>query len=213
MTTHDITAAETATQAPPIVLHWLARAAVATPLLALFAIAVGAPLYTQPMRVAAGTTRIVVVNAATLGVLLLLHIALVGLYVHAVHRVGRLGHLGFVTALSGTVLAAGGAWDATFALPYVAEQAPQVLDVPTSGTLLAGFLISYLVLVSGWAAVALAARRAGVVSRAAAIALTIGTLLALIPAPTALRLLPLTIGAALAGRDLLRQSPPAYAPR
>jgi hypothetical protein len=190
---------------PPFVA-WAAQAGVAAPLLALFAIVVGVPLYTEPMRVAAATTRLVVANAATLGVLLLLAITLVGLHLQAVDRLGRLGQVAFVAALTGTVLAAGGAWDSVFALPYIAQQAPAVLDVPTSGTLLAGFVISYLVLVVGWAVFAVAARRSGVISRVPAVTLALGALVAIVPAPTALRLLPLAVGVALAGRAVLRSS-------
>lgn len=199
------TAVETNTHSvvPPHVVGWSARSAVAAPLLALFAIAVGAPLYTQDMRTAAATPRLIVANAATLGVLLLLTVALVGLHLHAGNRLRAPGQVAFVWALIGTVLAAGGAWDSLFALPYIAEQAPEMLDVPTGGTLLAGFVVSYLVLVSGWSTFTIASVRSGVLPRTPAIVLIIGAVLALLPTPTALRLLPLAVGAALAGRAIL----------
>lgn len=188
---------------PPHLVGWSARAAIAAPLLALFAIGVGAPLYTQDMRTAAATTRLVVANAATLGVLLLLTLFLVGLHLHAANRLRAPAQMAFVCALIGTVLAAGGAWDSVFALPYIAEQAPEMLDVPTGGTLLAGFVVSYLVLAIGWSTFAIASIRSGVLSRTPAIVLTIGAVLAILPVPTALRLLPLALGAALAGRAIL----------
>jgi hypothetical protein len=199
--------ATTATEPDEQVAHqfvdWTARAAIAAPLLAVFAIAVGAPLYTQDMRTAAATTRLIVANAATLGVLLLLTVALVGLHLHAADRLRAPGQVAFVGALIGTVLAAGGAWDSLFALPYIAEQAPGMLDDPTAGTLLTGFVVSYLVLVIGWASFAIASLRAGVLPRTPAIVLTVSAVLAILPAPTALRLVPLAVGAALAGRALL----------
>lgn len=190
----------------PQFVGWSARAAIAAPLLALFAIAVGAPLYTQDMRTAAASIRLIVANAATLSVLLLLTIALVGLHLHAANRLRAVGQVAFVGALIGTVLAAGGAWDSLFALPYIAEQAPEMLDAPTGGTLLAGFVVSYLVLVIGWSSFTIASLRAGLIPRAPAIVLVIGAVLAILPAPTALRLLPLAVGAALAGRAVLSRS-------
>ena len=39
------------------------------------------------------------------------------------------------------MLAAGGAWDSLFAVPYVADKAPAILDDPTGGSLLAGFFL------------------------------------------------------------------------
>jgi hypothetical protein len=197
------TAVEPQSVVPPHLVGWSARAAIAAPLLALFAIAVGAPLYTQDMRAAAATTRLIVANAATLGVLLLLILALVGLHLHGAKRLRAPGQVAFVCALIGTVLAAGGAWDSLFALPYIADQAPEMLDLATGGTLLAGFVVSYLVLVVGWSTFTIAALRSGVLPRTPAIVLTIGALLALLPAPTALRLLTLAVGAALAGRAIL----------
>lgn len=206
-TNHSTTAAVEPTRAaPPHVVGWSARAAIAAPLLALFAIAVGAPLYTQDMRTAGASTRLVVANAATLGVLLLLSVALVGLHLHAADRLRAPGQAAFGCALVGTVLAAGGAWDSLFALPYIAEQAPEMLDDPTGGTLLVGFVVSYLVLVIGWSTFTIASLRSGVMPRTPGIVLTIGAVLAILPAPTALRLLPLAIGAALAGRAVLRLS-------
>lgn len=205
MDTHHRTpqAVRPSSAVPPRLVGWSARAAIAAPLLALFAIAVGAPIYTQAMRTAAATTRLLVANAATLGVLLLLTVALVGFHLHAADRLRAPGQVAFVCALIGTVLAAGGAWDSLFALPYIAEQAPEMLDVPTAGTLLAGFVVSYLVLVVGWATFTIALLRSGVIPRTSAIVLTVGAVLAILPAPTAVRLLPLAVGAALAGRATL----------
>jgi hypothetical protein len=201
------------TAAPPIaragadhrrIVGWGARAAIAAPVAAVFAVAVGAPLYADDLSKAAGTGRFVVAGAATLSVLLLLAVALVGLYTRSERQLGRVGHAGFVVALVGTVMAAGGAWDSLFTLPYLADESPAVLDVDTSGSLLAGFLISYLVLVVGWALFASATLRARVAPRGAAITLLVGSIVAILPAPTPLRLLPLAVGAALVGRAALR---------
>jgi hypothetical protein len=199
-------AASVPSTTPQRVTGWGARAAIAAPVVAVFAIAVGAPLYADDLSQAADTGRFVLANATTLGVLLLLTLALVGLYVRGERRLGALGHAGFVVALLGTVLAAGGAWDSLFAVPYVADKAPTMLDDPTGGSLLAGFVISYLVMVIGWVLFASASLRARLLPRAASITLIAGAVFAILPSPTAIRLLPLAIGAALAGRAVLRGS-------
>jgi hypothetical protein len=139
-------------------VDWTARAAVAAPLVAVFSIGVGAPLYADDLSDAAATGRFVVANAASLAVLLLLAFALVAL--HTRHRVGPSA---FVVALAGTVLAAGGTWDQVFAVPYLADEAPAVLDAGAAGSLLAGYLISYLALAVGWGMFAVALLRARVV--------------------------------------------------
>lgn len=203
-------AAPAATTSPAVptaagrVPGWGARAAIAAPVLAVFAIAVGAPLYADDLSKAADTGRFVLANGTTLGVLLLLAFALVSFYVRAERRLGTVGHVGFVIALLGTVLAAGGAWDSLFSVPYIADKAPSVLDDPTGGSLLAGFVVSYLVMVVGWVTFATASLRARLAPRGASIVVIAGSVFAILPAPTAIRLLPLAIGAALIGRAVLR---------
>ncbi len=190
-------------------MHWGARCAIAAPIVGVFAIVVGAPLYPEDMRTAATSSRLIVANGATLGVLLLLVIGLVALLLSGQNQVGTAGHLSGLTALVGTVLAAGGAWDSLFALPYLADQAPAMLDGPTGGTLLTGFIVSYLVLAAGWSAFAVASWRAGATPRGAAIIMILGAVFAILPSPTAIRLLPLALGCALAGRAILRARPAA----
>jgi hypothetical protein len=201
------------TAAPPVtrdgsdrrrIVGWGARAAIAAPVAAVFAVAVGAPLYADDLSKAAGTGRFVVAGAAALAVLLLLAVALVGLYTRWERQLTAVGHAGFLVALIGTVMAAGGAWDSLFTLPYLADEAPAVLDLDTSGSLLAGFVISYLVLVVGWTTFAASALRSRIIPRGAGITLLVGSIVAILPAPTPLRLLPLAVGAALAGRAALR---------
>lgn len=172
----------------------------------MIAVVVGAPVYADDLSDAAGTSRFVVANAMTLGVLLLLGLALVGFYMRGERRLGRLGHSGFLVALAGGVLAAGGAWDSLFTVPWLADEAPAALDDPTGGSLLAGFVVSYLVLVIGWLLFASASLRARLAPRGASIVLIAGAVLAILPAPIALRLLPLAIGAALVGRAVLRDA-------
>ncbi len=153
-----------------------------------------------------GSGRFAIAAASALAVLLALVLALVAAHLVQGQRIGRLGHAGFLIALAGTVLAAGGAWDSLFTVPYLSEAAPDVLDTNTSGSLLAGYVISYLVLVAGWALFAIGTLRARALPRSASVVMLAGALLAILPAPTPLRLLVLSVGVALAGRAMLRRS-------
>lgn len=181
----------------PHLVRWGTRAAVAAPVLAAFSIAAGIPVFTDELRDVAGSPRWVLVTGSALVLLLLLGLALIALYLLQEHRLGALGHAGVLLALTGTVLAAGGAWDSVFTVPYLADVAPGVLDRATSGSLLAGYVASYLVFVIGWAAFAVATLRAGVLARGASIALLVGAVLAILPAPTALRTLVLSVAVAV----------------
>jgi len=172
--------------------------------LAAFSIAAGVPIFAAELPDVAGSARWVLVTASALALLLLLGAGLLAIHLTQEHRLGRLGHVSAVVALAGTVLAAGGAWDSVFTVPYLAEVAPDVLERPTSGPLLAGYVGSYLVLVIGWAAYAVATLRARVLPRGPATALLAGAVLAILPAPTSLRLLVLSLGLALLARAVLR---------
>ena len=183
---------------------WGARAAIAAPVVGLFAVVVGAPLYADDLAEVAGTQRFTLTAALSLVVLVALVFALVAIHRAQERRLSRVGHAGFAIALAGTVLAAGGAWDSLFTVPFLSEEAPRVLEAGSSGSLLAGYVISYLALALGWAMFASASLRARVLPRAAAVVMLVGAVLAILPMPTALRLLPLAIGAALAGRAILR---------
>lgn len=190
--------------APAAPADWGTRAAVAAPLVGVFAIGVGAPLYADDLSDAAATGRFELAAIASLAVLVLLAHALVTLHARQRAGFGRFGHAGFVTALTGTVLAAGGAWDSAFAVPHLATEAPGVLDAGAAGSLLTGYLISYLALAVGWTLFAVATLRAHVLSRAGSIVMLVGAVFAILPSPTAIRVLPLAIGAALATRPAPR---------
>jgi hypothetical protein len=182
-----------------------ARAALSAPVAAVFAIVVGAPLYADDLSAAAGTGRFTVAAAVTLVLFGLLALALLALHAAQEHRLGRAAHAGYGVALLGTLLAAGGQWDALFAVPYLAEHAPSVLDRGTDGSLLAGYVVSYLVFAVGWTSVAVTTLRAKVLPRGAAIVLLAGAVLAILPAPTPIRVLVLSAGGALLGRAALRR--------
>jgi hypothetical protein len=181
----------------PTLQRWGARAAVAAPLVGVFAIAAGIPIFTEDMREVAGSARWALATGGALAVLILLAVALLALHRAQEHALSRFGHAGAVLALVGTILAAGGAWDTVFTVPYLAAVSPAVLDRATDGALLAGYVSSYLVFAAGWAAFAVATIRARVLARGPSIALLAGAVLAIVPAPTAIRTLVLAVAVAL----------------
>jgi hypothetical protein len=86
-------------------------------------------------------------------------------------------------------------------VPYLAREAPGALDAGASGSLLAGYLLSYLALAIGWGLFAVSVLRARVLSRAGAIVTLAGAVFAVLPSPTAIRILPLAVGVALLARS------------
>ncbi len=63
-------------------------------------------------------------------------IALVAVYAWQANRAGAFGVIGFVAALVGTLFLAGDAWFEAFAIPWLADVAPEALHKP-SGLLIA----------------------------------------------------------------------------
>jgi hypothetical protein len=95
-------------------------------------------------------------------------------------RAGRLGAAGAGMALAGTALVLGDLAKEAFGLPL----APEQLGDP-QGYYLAVIVVSFGLLTTGWVLTAQALRRAGVISRRAALLLTAGALLAFPPIPAA----------------------------
>ncbi len=199
MTEMTMAAPVRASAAPdrPTLQRWGARAAVAAPLVAVFAIAAGIPIFTADMRDVAGSARWILATGGALAVLVLLALALVSLHRAQEPALSRFGHASALLALTGTMLAAGGAWDSVFTVSYLADVSPAVLDRATDGALLAGYVLSYLVFAIGWASFAVATLRARVLARGPSIALLVGAVLAILPAPTAIRTLVLAVAVAL----------------
>jgi len=127
-------------------------------------------------EVAVSTSWAVISGMYLIGVLLLL-VALVGLYARQAEAAGVLGLVGFLAALVGTGLLAGMFWTLAFVAPSVAVEAPAFLDAEPTGLLGFGFLFSGIVVGLGWALFGVATIRARVFPRAAAIVLTVGALL------------------------------------
>lgn len=122
-----------------------------------------------------------------IGVLLLL-VALSGLYAHQSEAAGALGVAGFVAALIGTGLLAGMMWTFAFVVPSAAIEAPAFLNAEqVAGPLDAGFMLSGLAVAIGWALFGVATLRAGVFPRVAAVVLIVGAVVTFLPfAPSTL---------------------------
>lgn len=136
-----------------------------------------------------------------LGSAVLLAIGLVGLYLHQEPRLGGFGAAAFVLALAGTILAAGGQWTYVFVVPHFADVTPQLVNEST-GSVLAGFVLSYAVMAIGWILFGLATLRATIFPRWAALLIVAGAAITFLPLPS--RTLVLAIAVGLLGVRLLR---------
>lgn len=139
-------------------------------------------------------------SGAQLLAMLLLAVGLVALYARQAEAFGALGLVGFFVALVGTVMVAGALWSQVFVVPRLAETAPEVVDSGT-GSVLAGFLLSFLLFGLGWVVFGAATLRARVFPRWAVVLLIIGAVLAILPVPS--RALVLQLAAACLGFTVL----------
>ena len=128
-----------------------------------------------------------------------LMIALVGAYGWGVHKAGRFGVIAFVSALVGTMLLGGDLWFETFAVPWIADQAPAAFDTDPTMVLAIGAIASYLSFAIGWALFGIAAYRARAFPRVICVAIVVGgvigfkALLAPFAIPIALAILSLGV--------------------
>ncbi len=107
----------------------------------------------------------------------LLLFGLFGLYVRQSEAAGTLGLVGFLVAFLGTALTVGVDWDEVFVVPILADAAPELLD---AGPPL-GIILSFLTFLVGWLMFGVAALRARVYPRWAALLLIVGAVLAGVP--------------------------------
>ena len=112
------------------------------------------------------------------------------------------GAVGWTVAVIGTVLTAGGQWTQLFLLPGLAGPAPE-LAAGGIGTVVAGYIASFVVLGAGWLLVGIALLRAGGVPRSIAWAVIIGGLVCIAPLPA--RFVVVAVAASLLSRHLTRR--------
>jgi len=139
-------------------------------------------------------------------------IALLGIGAAALLLIGRLRDAGRsiappVVAVVGTVLVAGGQWAALFVLPALSEHSPQVLASGAMGSVTVGYVASYAVFALGWVATAVGLLRARLVPVGLGVFLLVGALVSFVPAPEVVRLLLVSIGAALVARRITVTGP------
>jgi hypothetical protein len=124
-------------------------------------------------------------SVLTLFVSVLLLFALLGLHARHSEAAGVVGLVSFLVAFLGTALAVGANWSNAFFAPTVAIEAPTLFEsgLTGAGRLGVAYVASYSLYVLGWLLVGVATFRARFYPRIAAILLTIGALLILIPLP------------------------------
>lgn len=108
---------------------------------------------------------------------------LVGLYVARSEALGALGLAGFLVAFLGTASFVGVGWINAFAIPAMAEQAPELLEAAPPPLVFAAGMISSVLFSLGWLLLGLAALRARAYQRWAAVLLMIGAVLAFVSLP------------------------------
>ena len=138
-----------------------------------------------------------------MGALLL---ALTAMYTRESAALGRLGLIGYVTAFLGTLMVAGDWWFEAFAISIIATQAPEVLELPPSGSALVGVIATVGLYTVGWTLFGIAALRARAFPRAAAVLLLVGGLAGPLALSTPYQI-PLAIAIGWIGLTLQPESP------
>jgi hypothetical protein len=111
----------------------------------------------------------------------LLVLAAVAAYERIARPAGALGVIGLGAAIIGTVFMAGDWWYEAFAVPRLAEVAPEVIETFVGGRLLIGGMLSFVLFGIGWILFGAASIRANVYPRATSIAILVGGLLSAVP--------------------------------
>lgn len=115
-----------------------------------------------------------------LSAVILLLLALVGVYVKQALQAGVLGVIAFIAAMIGTALVAGDFWYEGLVVPWLATVAPQILVEAASGQQVAfrsvslGSFATFALFALGWTLFGIATAVAGVFPRAAGAAAAIG---------------------------------------
>jgi hypothetical protein len=128
------------------------------------------------------TPAVVAANVAGLAAALGLLLGLVWAHLRTREALDGRGSLAMTVAVVGAGLVVGSAWSAVFVAPAMELAHPGLTDEPLGGVI-AGYIISHVLLgigVLGWAVVA---GRAGVITRAATTVLVIGGIVCLAPLP------------------------------
>jgi hypothetical protein len=184
-------------------VRWGGLATLASALLAvlsfvLYLVVVGGSRISE----AATSTAFFLPSGAQLLAMVLLLVGLVALFARQAEVFGALGLAGFLLALIGTTMAAGALWSQVFVVPHLAQAAPEVAD-RGAGSVLAGYLLSFLLFGVGWLVFGVATLRTRAFPRWAVILLIVGAVISILPLPS--RALILEIAAGCLGFVLLTE--------
>ena len=111
----------------------------------------------------------------------LLVIALMAVYEREARSSGAFGAIAFGAAVLGTTFMTGDWWYEAFAVPRLAEIAPDVVDTFVGGRLIIGGLISFALFGIGWIMYGAASVRARVIPRSISIAILVAGLMSGVP--------------------------------
>ena len=104
----------------------------------------------------------------------LLLLTLLTAYFWESREAGRLGVVGVTAAAVGTMALGGDLWFETFAVPWIADEAPGAFDTDPTVLLAVGAISSYLLFAVGWCLFGVASLRAGVFPKAVSAAIIVG---------------------------------------
>jgi hypothetical protein len=97
-----------------------------------------------------------------------------GAYCWQAHRKGSFGVVATCAAVVGTMLLGGDLWFETFAVPWIADTSPKLLESDPTFLIGLGAITSYLAFAVGWVLFGIAAYRARVFPRWIAVAVVVG---------------------------------------
>jgi len=160
-------------------------------------------------HVATTTDRVFQVGGVVyLAGFVLLLLTLVGLGDRLARAAGTFGTVAVVVALAGTMLLGGDLWFETFAVPWLADQAPASLDTDPTTLLALGAFASYISFAAGWLLVGLAGWRARTFPVPISVGIAIGGVIGF-QAMLAPWCVPLALAVGALGVWLLRAAPAA----
>ena len=139
------------------------------------------PAEIGPLKAYVLTTTHAVNGVVSILAFALLVIALVALYDREARSAGGFGALAFAAAVVGTMFMTGDWWYEAFAVPRLAEVAPDAIDTFVGGRLFVGGMTSFALFGIGWIMYGVASTRARVIPRGISITILVAGLMSGVP--------------------------------
>lgn len=139
------------------------------------------PADAAALRAAVLTPAHAINTAAAIVAFALLVVALVAIFEWEAHAAGWLGVIGLCAAIVGTVVMAGDWWYEAFAVPWIAEDAPQLIQSGVGTRVLIGGLLSFALFGISWIVFGVASLRAGVFPATSSVGIVAGGLVSGLP--------------------------------